>query len=109
MSARALAGRMRRHRTALVLAVAAVAVLAGELIFAATTYGTADVLIFSTFADTLRESGAIHIYGLDQAGLNVYNHPPLVGRWLQLVNAATDRGASFSFVIRLPSVLAHVG
>lgn len=108
-TARALAGRMQRHRSALVLAVAVAAVLTGELIIAARTFGTADVLIFSTFADTVREAGPIHIYGLDQAGLNVYNHPPLVGRWLQLVNWATDRGASFSFMIRLPSVLAHAG
>jgi 4-amino-4-deoxy-L-arabinose transferase-like glycosyltransferase len=106
---RALAGRLQRHRTAVALAVAVVAVLAGELMFAATTYGTADVLIFSTFADTVRHDGPVHIYGLEHAGLNVYNHPPLVGRWLQLVNGATDLGANFSFMIRLPSVLAHTG
>jgi 4-amino-4-deoxy-L-arabinose transferase-like glycosyltransferase len=109
ISVRALAGRLRRHHTALVLAVAVLAVLAGELVFAATTYGTADVLIFSTFAETVRHDGPIHIYGLEQAGLNVYNHPPLVGRWLQLVNGATDHGLNFSFMIRLPSVLAHAG
>src|SRR5689334_5716599 len=84
-----------------------VAIVAGECVLAWTTYGTADVLIFSTFAATVREVGPVHIYGLAEAGLNVYNHPPLVGWWLVAVNWLTDLGLPFSFAIRLPAILAH--
>jgi 4-amino-4-deoxy-L-arabinose transferase-like glycosyltransferase len=106
---RTLAGRILTHRDVLALVAVVLVVTTGELILAWTTFGTADVLIFSTFAETIRQTGPIHIYGLDQAGLNVYNHPPLVGWWLVVVNWATDLGLPFSFMVRLPSVLAHAG
>ena len=103
----ALAARLRRNRVGLMLGAAMVAIVAGECVLAWTTYGTADVLIFSTFAATVRDVGPIHIYGLAEAGLNTYNHPPLVGWWLVVVNGLTELGLPFSFVIRLPAILAH--
>ena len=95
------------RRVVAVLALTVCAVLTGELVLAWTTYGTADVLIYNSFAATIREVGPIGIYALDEPGLNVYNHPPLVGWWLSAVNWATDLGLPFGFVLRLPSTLAH--
>ena len=82
-------------------------VLVGELTMAWLTYGTPDITIWTSFAQTADRVGPIEMYSLERAGLMVYNHPPLIGWWLQVVNAATDAGIPFGFMIRLPSVLAH--
>ena len=83
-------------------------VLTGELLLAWFTEGTADVVIFESFADTVGAVGPLRIYGLDSAGLMVYNHPPLTGWWLTITNVVVRESAvPFGFMIRLPSVVAH--
>jgi 4-amino-4-deoxy-L-arabinose transferase-like glycosyltransferase len=95
------------HRLPWPLLATMAAVALFELILAWTTAGTFDVTIFRSFADTVRQVGPVDIYGLDSAGLMVYNHPPLVGWWLVLVDWVASLGVPFGFMIRLPSVLAH--
>jgi hypothetical protein len=94
-------------RPPLLLGVAVLVVLLGELIVAWFTEGTPDVDIWRSFAETADRVGPIDIYSLDSAGLMVYNHPPLIGWWLQVVNAGTSLGLPFGFMIRLPSIVAH--
>jgi hypothetical protein len=79
-----------------------------ELVLAWNTKGTYDITIWRSFAATVDRVGPIDIYRPDDAGLMVYNHPPLVGWWLMVVNAATKLGVPFGFMIRLPSIIAHV-
>src|SRR5258706_3360717 len=90
------------------LYAAVVLVTALELVLAWRTHGTYDITIWRSFAATVDRVGPIDIYSLDGAGLMVYNHPALVGWWLMVVNAATGLGVPFGFMIRLPSILAHV-
>ena len=93
----------------LLLSVVALVTLA-ELASAWKKWGTYDVTIFDSFAKTIDRVGPIDIYLLDEkdAGLMVYNHPPLVGWWLMVVNFFTNTvGLRFGFMIRLPSVFAH--
>jgi uncharacterized membrane protein len=87
----------------------AAAVLLVELVVAWFTGGTPDVTIFRSFAQTVSRVGPIEIYSLDvdAAGLMVYNHPPLIGWWLTVVNAGTSIGLPFPFMIRLPSIAGH--
>jgi hypothetical protein len=94
-------------RPPLLLGVAVLAALVGELVVAWFTEGTPDVDIWHSFAETASRVGPIDIYSLDSAGLMVYNHPPLIGWWLQVVNAGTGIGIPFGFMIRLPSIVAH--
>ncbi len=89
------------------LGIAILVALVGELVVAWFTAGTPDVDIWHSFADTAGRVGPIDIYSLDEAGLMVYNHPPLIGWWLQVVNAGASIGIPFGFMIRLPSIVAH--
>src|SRR5258706_12059545 len=91
------------------IAVSVLVVLIGELVMAWATRGTPDVDIWQAFARTVDRVGPIDIYSLriEDAGLMVYNHPPLIGWLLMVVNAGVDVGVPFGFMIRLPSILAH--
>jgi hypothetical protein len=95
----------RRPPWPLLVTMAVVAI--GELLLAWYTAGTYDITIFRSFADTVERVGPVDIYSLDEAGLMVYNHPPLVGWWLEAVGRVAALGVPFGFMIRLPSVLAH--
>jgi hypothetical protein len=101
------AERSTLFRPPTLLGVAVLVVLVGELVVAWFTEGTPDVDIWASFAETADRVGPIDIYSLDSAGLMVYNHPPLIGWWLQVVNAGTSIGIPFGFMIRLPSIVAH--
>jgi hypothetical protein len=92
----------------LALAVVVIAVSGLELVLAWSTAGTYDVTIWESFAATVERVGPVRIYALDAAGLMVYNHPPLVGWWLMVVNGGSDLGLPFGFLVRLPSIIAHV-
>jgi hypothetical protein len=100
------------HRVPRILWLAIGTALLAELVVAWLTDGTPDIGIWKSFAESAQRVGPIDIYSLsvdgpDRAGLMVYNHPPLIGWWLQVVNGATVIGIPFAFMIRLPSVLAH--
>jgi Dolichyl-phosphate-mannose-protein mannosyltransferase len=99
---RSLAGRRR-----LVVLSIAVVVAAFALAIAANTRGTVDVYIFRGFAAVIRHVGPVDIYGQHITG-PPYNHPPLTGWLLVLINHLTDNGAGFAFLIRAPAILADI-
>lgn len=103
-----LSGRQRR----LVIGSVLLATLVGtsiKLWWAATTVGTNDVRTWQRFADGVRQYGPIGFYGHRvPPSLAPYNHPPLVGRMLQVINVLTDHGFSFPFLIRLPATAADI-
>src|SRR5258708_26809536 len=86
----------------LVLSVAVVVVFL-NLWVAATTLGTNDVLLFERFATGVRKVGPINIYGLHRDRL--YNHPPLIGWMLLVMNHLVRLGFSFPFLIPVPARL----
>lgn len=91
------------------LAVFAAAVLAmtAKLLIAANTFGTNDVHYWTEFARGVRDYGPIGIYG--HAFEAQFNHPPLSGWMLVVVNWLVDHGvAGFPFLIRVPSSLADL-
>jgi hypothetical protein len=94
-----------RNCRVLVLSVAVV-VLFLKLWVAASTFGTNDVHYFESFAAGVRKVGPINIYGLHLAAL--YNHPPLVGWMLLVMNHLVRLGFSFPFLIRVPASVADV-
>jgi Dolichyl-phosphate-mannose-protein mannosyltransferase len=94
-----------RARAGLMLVV--IAATAGKLVMAATTYGQNDVNGWLHFAAAVARAGPVGIYKLDIPG-RLYNHPPLVGYLLEVVDFAVRRGMSFPFAIRLPAIMADV-
>ena len=106
-----------RRRRVLVLTVAVV-VLGLKLWVAATTFGTNDVHYFESFAAGVRRVGPINIYGLPGAfwypGIKPgslaapYNHPPLIGWMLLVMNHLVRHGFSFPFLIRVPASVADL-
>ncbi len=90
----------------MVLAVALV-VFALKVWMAAATYGTNDIGHWTAFADTERLTGPEGIYAHYIPG-SFYNHPPLMGYYLQLVNWLRDAGVGLPLTIRTTSSLADV-
>jgi Gpi18-like mannosyltransferase len=98
-----------------VLSVAAI-VLILKLWVAATTFGTNDVHYWQSFAAAVRRVGPIKIYALPWSFSPVnghvlaapYNHPPLIGWMLVVVNHLVWHGFSFPFLIRLPASVADM-
>jgi hypothetical protein len=92
-----------RRGLGIVVGTAVVSVLL-RLWIAGHTYGTDDVRYWTQFAAGVREHGPIGVYGHHFEAQ--YNHPPLAGWLLLLVNHARDLGVSFPFLIRVPACLA---
>ena len=110
---------VRRCRVA--LAVVVLVATAGKLVLAARTFGTEDVARWRAYAHGVAHAGPVDVYRLHfQAASLVphhhhhhhhywlYNHPPLVGYMLSVINAATQRGVSFPLAIRIPAIAADV-
>jgi hypothetical protein len=97
-----------------------------KLALAARTFGTNDVARWMAFARGVADAGPVGVYRLyfrvvpflphhhhhhHHHHLHhhwLYNHPPLVGYMLLVVNAATQRGVSFPLAIRVPAIIADV-
>jgi 4-amino-4-deoxy-L-arabinose transferase-like glycosyltransferase len=77
-----------------------------KLWVAATTFGTNDVRHWVGFAAGVRRAGPIGIYRLHFS--LVYNHPPLIGWLLLVVNHLTRLGLSIPFLIRVPASVADL-
>jgi hypothetical protein len=91
------------------LAVLGVAVVATalKLLIAAKTYGTNDVHSWLSFADGVRKWGPVDLYG--HPFFTQYNHPPLSGRMLVVINWMVDHGISnFVFLIKVPASVADL-
>jgi hypothetical protein len=103
---KALIGRDVRSRRRLVIAAALVALVL-KLILAATTYGTNDIVHWFAFLNAVQHEGPIGIYKFPFSTL-LYNHPPLIGYYLELIGAGTHVGLAANFSIRAVSSLADV-
>jgi hypothetical protein len=92
------------------LALVAVPVFLIDLYLASRTNGTYDVTIWRSFAASVARVGPIKIYSLPlgQAGLMVYNHPPLAGWWLVIVNALSHAGVDLGTTMRAATSVAHL-
>jgi hypothetical protein len=75
---------------------------------AATTHGTDDVRTFQQFAGVIARVGPVGIYGVAHPAGDLYNHPPLTGDLLWVLQQLSRHGASFPLLIRLPATLADV-
>ncbi|MDP9092536.1 MAG: glycosyltransferase 87 family protein [Actinomycetota bacterium] len=95
------------RRTRLVILAVALVALALKLSVAATTFGTYDVKLWYVFLHLVRVDGPIGIYRLPFAQ-TLYNHPPLIGYYLQLVNLLEHVGLAGNFTIRAVSSFADV-
>jgi hypothetical protein len=85
--------------------VAAVGLVA-KMMLAASTDGPADVRFFRGFARNIAEVGPVRIYEHPMPHLPVYNHPPLAGWILLVLNELSGRVADFGTLIRFPACLA---
>jgi hypothetical protein len=94
-------GRLRL----LVLLVAGIAMVL-KLRLAATTIGTNDVITWEGFAQAVGRVGPINIYALHFA--TPYNHPPLIGWFLVLINHLAHHGFTIPYLIRAPAIVADL-
>ena len=103
------------------LAVVVLLATAGKLVLASRTFGTEDVARWRAYARGVAHAGPVGVYRLHFRAVPLlphdhhnhhlywlYNHPPLVGYMLVLVNAVTQRGVSFPLAIRIPAIAADV-
>ena len=97
--------RVRQGRR--IVLAAAIVVCVGKLVLAATTFGTNDVGHWLDFLSGVRRAGPVGIYGIHFQH-SFYNHPPLMGYYLDLVGAFTHLGLSAQFTIRAVSSVADV-
>lgn len=104
--ARALVPRRMSGPLALIVIGALLATLV-KLWWAASSYGTNDVMYWSEFARTVARVGPLHVYGHRFSA--VYNHPPLAGWMLVALNGLHSLGFDFSTLIRVPASLADLG
>ena len=97
--------RLRNPRR--VVLGAALGGLAVKLCVAHATYGTNDIVHWTVFANVVRAVGPIRIYGTATPN-SLYNHPPLIGYFLMLVNLLRDHGVPLPFSIRAAASLSDV-
>ena len=114
-----------RRRAA--LAVVVMFATVGKLVLAARTFGTGDVARWEAFARGVARAGPVGVYRLHFRAVTLfnhhhrhhhyhhhyhhywlYNHPPLIGYMLSVVNTATQQGVSFPLAIRVPAISADV-
>ena len=101
-------GVLLQDRPRATVAAFAVPVLIVKLVIAARTIGTKDMLHWDDFAAGVRDGGPVGIYGLSFPH-SFYNHPPLMGFVLWIVNGLQDIGISDNFSIRALASLCDVG
>lgn len=95
-----------RHSRRLVIAVA-LAMLVPKLMLAATTYGTNDIAHWLDFLNAVQHVGPIGVYSYPFAH-SLYNHPPLIGYYLEMIGSGTHVGLAANFSIRAVSCVADV-
>jgi hypothetical protein len=93
----------------IVLIVALVALgLKLALIF--TTFGTEDIRTWTYFAAAVKAHGPVGVYGIHFPPIEhaLYNHPPLIGYYLQLINGFASIGVPLKVTLRTVSSCADV-
>ncbi len=107
MAGRSVAASVNLRGWRLAVLGVAMAVFAVKIFVASNTFGTTDVFLWRDFAQSVRENGPIGIYG--HKFLLVYNHAPLAGWLLVVLNWLTDHGfGGFSTLMRMPASLADI-
>jgi len=99
--------RLVRSRRRLVLGLALLFLLLKATI-AARTYGTNDIRHWTDFVNGVAERGPVGVYGITFER-SFYNHPPVIGYFLWLVDIGRQHGLSIGFSIRTVASLADVG
>jgi 4-amino-4-deoxy-L-arabinose transferase-like glycosyltransferase len=94
----------RRRRQVLALALLALGL---KMIIAARTYGTNDIRHWTDFVNGVADRGPVGIYGITFER-SFYNHPPVIGYFLQLVDIGRHHGIGIGFSIRSVASLADV-
>lgn len=81
-----------------------------KLVISMTTRGTQDIGTWIGFAQGVNQQGPAGIYGIDFGKLNgtLYNHPPLVGYYLEALNKLSQWGAPLGVTLRVVSSAADV-
>jgi hypothetical protein len=101
-------GSVRRSRW--IIGACILPVFVFKVVLAARTFGTNDVVAWGDFLGGERSHGPVGIYGLTQfPNRSFYNHPPLIGYYLALLNWVQDLGLPYRFTLRTVSSLADVG
>lgn len=95
------------RRRWLVLGIALL-LLALKMVVAARTYGTNDIRHWTNFVNGVASRGPVGVYGI-AFDRSFYNHPPLIGYFLQFVDLGRQHGFSIGFTIRSVASLADVG
>jgi 4-amino-4-deoxy-L-arabinose transferase-like glycosyltransferase len=95
----------RRRRLVLGLALL---FLALKAVIAARTYGTNDIRHWTDFVNGVAERGPVGVYGITFER-SFYNHPPVIGYFLWLVDLGRQHGIGLGFSIRSVASLADVG
>ncbi len=85
----------------------ALVMLVPKLFLATTTYGTNDIVHWFDFLNAVQHVGPIRVYSYPFEHA-LYNHPPLIGYYLELIGAGTHVGLSANFLIRAISSLADI-
>jgi hypothetical protein len=85
----------------------AVVVLIPKIVIAARTYGTNDISHWHDFLIAVADHGPVGIYSV-QFDHSFYNHPPLIGYYLWLINQLQSYGLTMRFTIRAVSSIADV-
>ncbi len=83
--------RLVGQRRRLVLGLALL-LLALKCVIAARTYGTNDIRHWTDFVNGVAERGPVGVYGITFER-SFYNHPPVIGYFLQLVDLGRHHGA----------------
>src|ERR1700712_5287911 len=97
--------RTMRGRS-VVLAVSGIALFL-KVLLAFRTYGTSDIGRWEGFADGVRSAGPVGVYGLTFPDL-LYNHPPVIGYFLEVVNGVGHLGVGVGAAIRVAASCADV-
>jgi hypothetical protein len=71
------------------------------------TFGTGDIGRWQLFADGVRSAGPVGVYGLTWPG-SLYNHPPVIGYFLEFVNGVRHLGPGVGTTIRITASAADV-
>lgn len=98
------------ERARLVVLLVGLAALLAKLLISMGTYGTQDITTWAGFALGVSQRGPVGIYGINFGELNgtLYNHPPLMGYYLEVVNKISQWGIPLRVTIRAVSSAADV-
>jgi hypothetical protein len=98
------------ERARLVVLLVGLTAFLAKLLISMGTYGTQDITTWAGFALGVSQRGPVGIYGINFGELNgtLYNHPPLVGYYLEVVNKISQWGIPLRVTIRAVSSAADV-